>query len=175
MARSCHGVTPKVHPTAFVSELPYVGGFLVLVGLLAVLSACTTDSAPPSSPTSSSEQLLLEVLEFNCIKEAMPMLYEHHGIEGYAFIDGLVRNISDDPLDHVIAVARWYAADGTFLSRDIAFLSRDALTPGQVYPFRTVARYQSEMETCRLSFKQMMGGAITARYPDNETDRKRIF
>ena len=154
--------------------VPAVVGVLTLVGMLAVVSACTADSAPPTSPTSRSEEPQLEVLDFTCIKEEMPVLYEHHGIEGYAFINGQVRNIAEEPLDRVIAEARWYAADGTFLSRDIAILSLDALTPGQAYPFRTVARYRSAMETCRLSFKQMLGDALPARYPPNETDQKHL-
>ena len=118
--------------------VPAAVGVLTLVGMLAVVSACTADSAPPTSPTSRSEEPQLEVL------------------------------------DRVIAEARWYAADGTFLSRDIAILSLDALTPGQAYPFRTVARYRSAMETCRLSFKQMLGDALPARYPPNETDQKHL-
>jgi hypothetical protein len=79
---------------------------------------------------------------------------------GYSYVEGEVRNISNEPLQHVTAVASWYDASDTFITSDSALIEYDPLLPGQTSPFKVGTRNNPAIKRFSIGFKTMLGGSI---------------
>ena len=72
-------------------------------------------------------------------------------------------NISEQKLDNVLAVLRYYTEDDTFVTSDDALLDFDPLMPGQTSPFKVYTRDNPLIKKGRLTFSHLMGGAIRTK------------
>jgi len=80
-------------------------------------------------------------------------------------VKGLVKNISNSKLENVMAVACFYASDGTFITYDKAFIEFNPILPGQTSPFRVLATYNPAMARVEIQFKFSTGEPIPTLYP----------
>ena len=64
-------------------------------------------------------------------------------------------------MENVLAVGTWRTADGTFIKSDDALLDYNPIMPGQISPFKIYSTYNPAMKRCNLSFRYLMGGAIS--------------
>jgi hypothetical protein len=79
---------------------------------------------------------------------------------GFAYIEGEVKNISDQPLSDILAVGEWYKSDNTFITSDNALTTFNPILPGQTSPFKTYSTYNPEMGLCRVNFTDFSGATI---------------
>ena len=79
---------------------------------------------------------------------------------GYATVEGMVRNLRGEGLERVQAVAIFSDRSGAFISSADALVDYQPLLKGQASPFKVMARYNPAMQTCRVEFKQLMGGSL---------------
>jgi hypothetical protein len=79
---------------------------------------------------------------------------------GYHYIEGQVKNVSDQPLRNVAAVAIWSDKDGNFIKSDDALIDYNPILPGQTSPFKTISSGNPAMERYRVEFKTLLGGTL---------------
>lgn len=79
---------------------------------------------------------------------------------GYAIAEGEVKNISDQKLNTVDAMVKFYAKDGTFISSGSGLVEYQTLLPGQSSPFKVMEPENPLMNTATLEFKMLMGRPI---------------
>lgn len=83
------------------------------------------------------------------------------GVEhGYAIVTGEIKNISDENLKNVEAVASFYTEDGTFISADSALIEYQTLLPGQTSPFKIMEDKNPLMHNVKIAFKTLFGDPI---------------
>jgi len=80
---------------------------------------------------------------------------------GYHYIEGEVKNISDESLKNVTAVGIWLDKDGTFIKSDDALIDYNPILPGQTSPFKTISTGNPAMEKYRVEFKTLFGGTLS--------------
>lgn len=81
----------------------------------------------------------------------------------FAIVEGVVKNLSDKPLERVQAIAQFYAEDGTFITSDSALIEYNPIMPGQESPFKVMATWNPLMKRAKVEFKKMFGGKIESR------------
>jgi hypothetical protein len=150
--------------------LAVIGGFVVLlfiVGLFASASlghkvvedastsgsTLITNSTPGNNSSSSPK---LEIQSFKCTWETFG------GSGGYAYVEGEVKNISNEALKDIEAVGTWYTDNGQFVRSDDALLQFNPVLPGQVSPFKTFSSYNPAMAKCGLKFQSLFGGTVSS-------------
>jgi hypothetical protein len=79
---------------------------------------------------------------------------------GYHITEGLVKNISSQPLKNVTAVGIWLDKDGEFIKSDDALIDYNPILPGQTSPFKTMSTGNPAMTKFRVEFKTLMGGTL---------------
>lgn len=85
--------------------------------------------------------------------------YESNG-GGFHIVEGQVKNISDQPLKNVTAVATWLDKDGGFIKSDNAIIEYNPILPGQISPFKTMSSTNPAMEKYSVGFKTLFGGSL---------------
>jgi hypothetical protein len=90
---------------------------------------------------------------------------------GYYFVEGQVKNISEQSLKNVTAVATWYDKDGDFIKTADALIDYNPILPGQVSPFKTITTGNPSMSKFAVEFKTLLGGAL--RTDDQSKKRKK--
>ena len=83
--------------------------------------------------------------------------------DNWAYVEGQVKNISDEPIRSVTAVATWFTADATFVTSDKALIEYNPLMPGQTSPFKTMTRRNPLMKNAEIEFAELLGGTIPTR------------
>ena len=81
---------------------------------------------------------------------------------GFAIAEGEVTNVSAVPLEHVVAVVTFLAADGSFITSDDAGIEYTPLLPGQTSPWKVHAQWNPAMKKARVEFKLMFGRKLVA-------------
>jgi hypothetical protein len=86
----------------------------------------------------------------------------------WATAEGRVKNISDRPLDHVIARVEWETRGGQFITSGESLTDYQPILPGQTSPWKVMATWNPEMAKGRASvhFSYLMGGSIPTRIVD---------
>lgn len=75
-----------------------------------------------------------------------------------------MRNLSNQAIDDVRAVVTWYAADGTFITSDSAFVEFRPIPARQVSPFEVLVRTNPAVASrCEAEFGFFAGGKIPSR------------
>lgn len=81
-----------------------------------------------------------------------------HG--NYWYVEGQVKNVSDEPLHNVMVVATWSDKDGQFIKSDDALIDYNPIMPGQTSPFQTITSGNPAMSRYSVDFKTLMGGTL---------------
>jgi tetratricopeptide (TPR) repeat protein len=76
---------------------------------------------------------------------------------GYVKARGQVKNISNQSLKNVQALATYYDKNGNFISSDDAIIKYNPILPGQTSPFETITTYNPAMKKAAIEFKIMWG------------------
>jgi hypothetical protein len=142
-----------------------IGGLLVLTCVYFVSQESNTVSRssavlnqPTQPPISNTPQLVLKSWSWS-------MEY------GYAKGVGQVKNVSNQPLRNVEAVATFYDAKGNFITSADALIDYNPILPGQTSPFSVMATENPAMTNAGVEFKELMGGAIP--FADSTRRRRR--
>lgn len=147
------GVTPpkKTRPAFLV-----VGGVTIGVLALAFFSSPPTPVANPQG----------RVAEDKALRRASPKAvleltaFSWHTEHGYAIVEGMVKNISPEPLESVQAVAIFSDNDGNFITSADALIDYRPILPGQSSPFKVMKSENPAMKSARVEFKQFAGGEL---------------
>jgi hypothetical protein len=89
---------------------------------------------------------------------------------GYHYVEGQVKNVSDESLKNVVVVATWYDKDGNFIKTDDALIDYNPILPGQTSPFKTITSGNPAMSRYTVEFKHLLGGTISL---DDQRQTKR--
>lgn len=79
---------------------------------------------------------------------------------GFMTFEGQAKNISGGPLRRIEAVVSYYTRDGTFLTSSTALIEYNPVLDGQISPFKVITRYNPEIATCNVEFKEFNGGSV---------------
>lgn len=79
----------------------------------------------------------------------------------YWYVEGQVKNISNQSLKNVTAVATWLDKDGGFIKADDAIIDYNPILAGQTSPFKTITSGNPAMSKYTLDFKTLMGGTLS--------------
>lgn len=124
---------------------------LLLVGLFLMASfnvGSEVNSSAQDRSSAGAEKL--EVQNWRCSESY-----------GYITAEGRVKNISNQPLKNIQVVAEHFAKDGTFITSDSALIEYNPIMPGQISPFKAMTTQNPMMSKCSISFKTLMGGAVS--------------
>jgi hypothetical protein len=80
---------------------------------------------------------------------------------GYHIVEGQVKNVSNEALKNVTAVATWYDENGEFIKSDDALIDYNPILPGQTSSFKTLSTGNPAMAKYTVAFKILMGGTLS--------------
>lgn len=137
-------------------------GVRVLVVIVCLFVAGVVNGPASGGPASddvgrSAGEPRLELQNFR--------VYEEYG---YSHIDGMVTNISGEPMKNVQAVGEFYTEDGTFVKSAEALLEYNPILPGQSSPFQVLTTTNPAIKKGHVVFKELFGGTIPTRFPTEE-------
>ncbi|MCK4427347.1 MAG: FxLYD domain-containing protein [candidate division Zixibacteria bacterium] len=100
----------------------------------------------------------------DCLKIPLELQTWHWEKEGdFVVAEGLVKNISEEKLENVVAVFSVYDANGEFITSDNALIEYDPLLPEQTSPFKVMVKDNPAIEKGEIGFKHLLGGCINFR------------
>lgn len=138
-----------------------LGGVAFLAVLLLVPFVTAVVLLAPSKPTAfrGSGGSVARAEEERRIRSVPLVLLDWHwsSEHGYVIGEGQVRNVSGRKLENVQAVATFFTADGALVTSDNALIEYNPLMPGQVSPFKVMARHNPMMEKAGIAFKTFGG------------------
>lgn len=79
------------------------------------------------------------------------------------FIDGEVRNLTDQPLSNVQVVSTWFDRQGRTVASHSDMVDLKQLMPGETSAFRTITGVHPDMATFSLEFRSAVGRRLQAR------------
>jgi hypothetical protein len=126
----------------------------------------TTTSAPAVTPSSASTAPAIAVRPSAPAAPTYELaLISSRGYEsdggGYHIVEGRVKNVSDQSLKNVAAVATWFDKDGEFIKSDDALVDYNPILPGQISPFKTMSSTNPAMTKYTVEFKTLFGGSLS--------------
>jgi len=137
-------------------------GLLIIVPIIVSWIIPNESSSPKTSNTNQNQnseqteqkeqQPLLELQSLHCYSEY-----------GYFIIEGMVKNISGESLESVLAVGNTYTADGEFVKSSDALIEYNPILSGQTSPFKTMATDNPAIKKCDVNFKEFWGGTILTK------------
>jgi len=87
-----------------------------------------------------------------------------HRTTQYVVVEGMVRNISDGPLDNVMAIVLFFDSASEFVTSDSALIEYVPLMPGQASSFKIHVRWKPTLVQFRVEFKELAGPRLRT-YP----------
>jgi hypothetical protein len=145
-------LTPKQVAMVFVWI-----AFILAVSYLLVSAGWSVPHDPSSTaaPTSDVAQVAapsfeLKVGDWHCNNE-----------DGFPEIDGVVTNLTDHPIDNIVAVGGFYDGAGGFIKSDQAMIAYQPLMPGQTSPYKVITIGNPEIRRCTIAFKTFWGGTLS--------------
>lgn len=133
---------------------------LTILGLLIIIPIIASMMVPSSNKTSSNnstqktpeDQPLLELKSMKCYRE-----YD------YFFVEGTVKNISENSLKNIEAVGNMYQDNGEFVTSDTALIEYNPILSGQTSSFKVMHTDNPAIKKCTVDFKELMGGTINTK------------
>lgn len=143
------------------------GAFIVAVILGAIGMGISGTNASSSSTASTTSTPSAVTSTASATQEPVAdqlALLSGRGYEaevgGYHYVEGQVKNLTDQPLKNITAVSTWYDKDGNFVKSDDALIDYNPLLPGQTSPFKTISTGNPVMSRFSIEFKELLGGAL---------------
>ena len=129
-------------------------GVLTLASFPETIATTTrTGGATQTVPGATESAPALELLAHRASRSS----------DSYFTVEGEVRNISSNNIDHVIVVVSWYSAADQFITSEQSVIEYSPLLAGQTSPFKAISRFNPEMRQYRVAFKRAGGRAIEHR------------
>lgn len=120
-------------------------------GVPGTSSAPTTSGSKPT-PAPKQEEAKLELQSMRVYKEY-----------SFAHIDGMVKNISGEKMENVMAVGEFYDANDNFIKSAEALIEYNPILPGQSSPFSVLTTDNPEIKNGKIVFKAFWGGTISTK------------
>ncbi len=146
----------------------FIAAFLVgafLGSISGALTSYATSSAGITTPVDSSSRTPPRAAAAPAVHRDQLALISSKGYESesgnYHYIEGLIKNISNEPISSVVAVGLWFDKDGEFIKSDDALIDYNPILPGQTSPFKTISRGNPAMSKFRVEFKTMRGATLS--------------
>jgi len=79
---------------------------------------------------------------------------------GFAIVEGEVKNISEERLNDVEVIVRFYTDDRVFITSASAMIDYQPILSNQTSAFTAYATYNPEMKSANIEFKELMGTKI---------------
>jgi len=133
-----------------------IGGITLIISL----AGCNGNTSFSQSPTPTSATAKTSSYQLESISRAWSREY------GYITLEGEVRNISGLSINEIVAVAKAYTEDGTFVKSDDALIDYQPLLAGQASPFKVIMSDNPAIKSMRVEFKKFWGGTISTKYID---------
>ncbi len=95
---------------------------------------------------------VLELLSYRCYSEY-----------GYFHITGEIKNISNKPLENVVAVGTAYTKEDGFVKSDEALIEYNPILVGQTSPFQVMITGNPQISKCKVDFKEFWGSSISTK------------
>ena len=137
--------------------------FIVFGAIVSSVDTTTKPSPAQTSPTSQRSPSTATPERALPTPEQPKLLllnWTWHEEYGYAIVEGEVKNISQETLKNVEAVAKFYTADKKFITSDDSLIAYNPILPGQTSPFKVSTTHNPAMNSASITFKEPMGGAI---------------
>ena len=95
-------------------------------------------------------------------QEKIAFLYLGDEVKDNAFhVRGVVRNITDAPIEQLDAAVRFYAHDGSVLQTTIVRMNKEAIAPDEIAQFELVyPNYKMEFASYAVEFKLRQGPLV---------------
>ena len=153
-----------------------LGGGLIAASIVAIVGSAVSGSGPSAGPTTTTATAAGSSSTSGAaptpaagaparVQRDQLALVSSKGYEseygGYHIIEGMVKNISDEPLKNVTAVGIWLDKDGEFIKSDDALIDYNPILPGQTSPFKTMSTGNPAMAKFRIEFKTLFGGTLS--------------
>lgn len=97
------------------------------------------------NPSSQEKDFSIELSEYSCEKN-----------HDYMITEGLVKNISTQPIKSLQVVVTHFTADNTFITSDTSHVEYQPLLPNQESPFKIFTRYNPAIDHCMVNFKSAL-------------------
>ncbi len=159
-AKKCpHCGAKKVRKASLIEKV----GFVVLGSALiwSILSEPNNPSFPTYNSTVTASAPRLELERYSCGRTY-----------GYYEIQGRVKNISDKPIDNLLAVGEFYDESENFIKADDTLVEYRPLLPGQTSPFKVLTSGNPAIKKCSVSFKEFGGREIEYQEKAKEEKNK---
>lgn len=141
----------------FVFPCILVAGF-VLLGVIGSLAAPVI--VKKGEINSTVQSYPLELKSWNWGES-----YEH------AIAEGLVKNISSQPIRNLEVVVSYYDSKDNFITSDSTLIDYNPILPGQASPFKSITTWNPAMAKASVDFKPMFGTPLP--YKENTKNVKR--
>jgi len=81
---------------------------------------------------------------------------------GYLLIYGLIVNVSGQDINNVVAIAKCFSSNGTFIKKSDMLVDDVTIKPKQISSFSIAAEDEPDIEDVKISFKHFCGEKIAA-------------
>ncbi|MEP0314142.1 FxLYD domain-containing protein [Hyphomonas sp.] len=115
---------------------------------VAMKAAANSPAPPPSEPDYD-----MKLGSWRCYSEL-----------GFQHIDGLVKNVGDQPLDTVMAVATFLDGKGGMIKTASAMIDFQPIMPGQTSPFKVITTGNPLIRKCVIQMTRMFGGQLLVEH-----------
>jgi hypothetical protein len=146
----------------------WLGGLLLASVLSAVGAAISVKQGPSSAPKpTTSDSLARTPSDSEARQDHQLALLWARGSKSrfggfrHHYVEGQVKNLSNEPLENVTAVAIWYDIVGTVINSDEASIDSNPLLPGQIASFETTSRGHPSVMQFSLKFRTSPGAALS--------------
>lgn len=126
-----------------------VPALILVIAVFQVLTSPTSSRNTSSAAAPATAAPALELLNARGYHEY-----------GYHFVEGEVRNVSDQSIKNVAAVVSWYTKADDLVKSEDSLIEFNPILPGQTSPFKVGMSSNPAMDGYRISFKQLMGPSI---------------
>jgi hypothetical protein len=129
----------------------------IFLGVMLLGFIGTLLKSPPSPPSASRAAAPVATDKLELLNSRG---YDEHG---YHFVEGQVKNISDQSLKNVEVMVQWFTNKGDLVKTDDALISYNPILPGQISPFKSITTSNPEMTRYTVSFKTLFGAEIATK------------
>jgi hypothetical protein len=148
-------VCPHCRKAQGTSTLMWIA--VIFFGLIGIgmCSSLTTNNSGPAASNMSAKTESAAIVNTQPVLELQSWSWSKH--YSSAIVEGAIKNISDAPIDNIVAHATFYDKNKEFISSDHALIDYRPLLPGQTSPFKIIGNFNPAMVHAIVDFK-MFGG-----------------
>lgn len=138
-------------------------GILILIGSISGIGDSPSTSETSRTSTPDSEIVVEAPLEYKLELESSRFYKEY----GFVNIEGKVKNISNENIDNIEAVAEFFDKDGNFIKSSSSLIDYNPILADQSSPFRVMTSDNPEIVSGEVTFKGLFGGTVSTKFPED--------